>query len=159
MRDPAAAYRCAAVKCRMAVFTLETDNREQLATLLEDDVWVVACLCAAWCDVCRQYQPGFEALASEHPDKRFVWIDIEDQADVVGDLDVDNFPTILIQRGDTVAFYGTMLPEPRQVHRLMQSLSGKTSDELAAEARSNAQRTRWQDECNLRARLDEALNG
>ena len=73
---------------------------------MADDVWVIACLCAAWCDVCRQYRSGFDTLAAQHPDKRFIWIDIEDQADVVGDMDVDNFPTLLIQRGDTVAFFG-----------------------------------------------------
>src|SRR5918912_2653918 len=103
----------------MASLTLELDNRAQLAASLTDDVWIVACLCAAWCDVCRQYRPVFEELAKLHPDKRFVWIDIEDQADVVGDLDVENFPTLLIQRGDIVAFFGTVQPELRQAHRLI----------------------------------------
>jgi thiol-disulfide isomerase/thioredoxin len=93
----------------------------QLARALDEGRWVVACLCAAWCDVCKQYRPGFEALAAEHPEQQFVWIDIEDQADLVGDLDVENFPTILIQHRDVVVFYGTMLPEPRQVARLLEA--------------------------------------
>src|SRR3954466_13018040 len=105
----------------MASMTLQPANRASLAAALTDDVWVVVCLCAAWCDVCRQYRPGFEDLAARHPDKHFIWIDVEDQADVVGDLDVENFPTLLIQRGDTVAFFGAVQPELRQADRLLQA--------------------------------------
>lgn len=125
----------------------------QLAAALAADKWVVACLCAAWCDVCKQYRAGFDAVAAQHPDQLFLWIDIEDQADLVGDLDVENFPTILMQRGDTVAFYGTMLPEPRQVARLLQAQLERPDAELMREAGSTPERQQWQRECNLRARL------
>jgi thioredoxin-like negative regulator of GroEL len=125
----------------------------QLARALDEGRWVVACLCAAWCDVCKQYRPGFEALASEHPEQLFVWIDIEDQADLVGDLDVENFPTILIQHRDIVVFYGTMLPEPRQVARLLEAQLSRDDDELRREASSSAERQQWQQECNLRLLL------
>ena len=125
----------------------------QLARALDEGRWVVACLCAAWCDVCKQYRPGFEALAAEYPEQQFVWIDIEDQADLVGDLDVENFPTILIQHRDIVAFYGTMLPEPRQVSRLLEAQLSRDDDELRREASSSAERQQWQQECNLRSLL------
>lgn len=136
---------------------LTLENRAQLAKTIADDAWVVACLCAAWCDVCNQYRPGFEELAMRHPDKHFIWIDIEDQADVVGDLDVENFPTLLIQRANTVAFFGTVQPEPQQANRLVLALAAKTDTELHAEAQSSAERRAWQQECNLRIRLDESL--
>jgi thiol-disulfide isomerase/thioredoxin len=142
----------------MSSITLELGNRAQLAELLTDEVWVIACLCAAWCDVCRQYRAGFDELASRHPDKRFIWIDIEDQADVVGDFDVENFPTLLIQRGDTVAFYGTVQPDLRQADRLLLAQVAKTDTELAAEAHGSAERSAWQEECNLRSRLNEAMD-
>jgi thioredoxin 1 len=125
----------------------------QLARALDEGRWVVACLCAAWCDVCKQYRPGFEALAAEYPEQQFVWIDIEDQADLVGDLDVENFPTILIQHRDMVVFYGTMLPEPRQVARLLEAQLSRDDDELRREASSSAERQQWQQECNLRSLL------
>ncbi len=125
----------------------------QLARALDEGRWVVACLCAAWCDVCKQYRPGFEALASEYPDQQFVWIDIEDQADLVGDLDVENFPTILIQHRDIVVFYGTMLPEPRQVARLLEAQLSRDENELQREASSSAERQQWQQACNLRMLL------
>jgi thioredoxin 1 len=125
----------------------------QLARAFDEGRWVVACLCAAWCDVCKQYRPGSEALAAEHPEQQFVWIDIEDQADLVGDLDVENFPTILIQHRDIVVFYGTMLPEPRQVARLLEAQLSRDDDELRREASSSAERQQWQQECNLRSLL------
>jgi thioredoxin-like negative regulator of GroEL len=122
---------------------------------LDEGRWVVACLCAAWCDVCKQYRQGFEALAAEHPEQQFVWIDIEDQADLLGDLDVENFPTILIQHRDIVVFYGTMLPEPRQVARLLEAQLSRDEDELRREASSSAERQQWQQECNLRSLLEQ----
>jgi thioredoxin-like negative regulator of GroEL len=139
----------------MSSLFLTPANFSQLATALDSDKWVVACLCAAWCDVCKQYRAGFDAVAAQHPDQQFVWIDIEDQADLVGDLDVENFPTILMQRGDTVAFYGTMLPEPRQLARLLQAQMERPDAELLREAGSTPERQQWQRECNLRARLAE----
>ena len=139
----------------MSSLFLTPANFPQLAAALASDKWVVACLCAGWCDVCKQYRAGFDAMAAQHPDQLFIWIDIEDQAELVGDLDVENFPTILMQRGDVVAFYGTMLPEPRQVARLLQAQLERPEAELIREAGSTRERQQWQRECNLRARLAE----
>ena len=132
---------------------LTPERFPELARALDEGRWVVACLCAAWCDVCKQYRPGFEALAAEHPEQQFVWIDIEDQADLVGDLDVENFPTILIQQRDVVVFFGTMLPEPRQVARLLEAQLTRSEEELRREASSSAERLAWQQSCNLRTLL------
>jgi thioredoxin 1 len=92
-------------------------------------------------------------MAGRHPDKHFVWIDIEDQAEVVGDLDVDNFPTLLIQRGETVAFFGTTLPDHRLAERLLQAQVEQDIDSLQAKARGSAESREWQANCNLRALL------
>jgi thiol-disulfide isomerase/thioredoxin len=140
----------------MHSLTLELDNRDRLVAALDGDGWVVACLCAAWCGTCSSYRAGFEALAARHPDKTFVWIDIEDQADVVGDLDVENFPTLLLQRRDKVAFFGTMLPDPHLADRLVQAQALLPDDELARLAASSEERRAWQRECNLRTLLDNA---
>jgi len=128
----------------MSSLTLQPDTRAQLAQWLDGDAWVIACLCAAWCDTCRSYRDAFDELTQRHPDKRFVWIDIEDEADVVGDIDVENFPTLLIQRGDAVAFFGTVLPDAKVAERLIQAQT-----EMSGEAGSNERRD-W-----LRIRLNE----
>ncbi|MEN9864911.1 MAG: hypothetical protein RL748_501 [Pseudomonadota bacterium] len=104
----------------MPSLTLSDDNRQQLIEALPADGWFVACLCAAWCGTCGEYRSRFEQLASQYPDLYFVWVDIEDQAAVVGDLDIDNFPTLLIQHGDTVSFFGTVLPDLALAQRLLQ---------------------------------------
>mgnify|MGYP001081156331 CR=1 FL=1 len=83
---------------------------------------LVACYCAAWCDTCTIYRTRFDALAQRLPEHAFVWIDIEDFPDLLGDEDVENFPTLLIQRGDEVLFFGTMLPHIEQLERLIQTL-------------------------------------
>ena len=139
----------------MSSLFLVRENFSVLSDALASGKWVVACLCAGWCDVCKQYRAGFDALALQYPEHQFVWIDIEDQSDLIGELDVENFPTILMQRGDTVAFYGTMMPEPRQVARLLEAQLERSDEELSLEADSNSQRQQWQTECNLRLRLDE----
>ncbi len=139
----------------MSSLFLVPENFSRLAAALDAGQWVVACLCAGWCGVCKPYRAGFEALAAEFPDAQFVWIDIEDQADLVGDLDVENFPTLLMQRDDIVAFYGTMLPEPRQVARLLAAQRERSDDELRREAAASAERQQWQRECNLRTMLEE----
>lgn len=132
------------------IFT--SGNHDELATALAGDRWVIACLCAGWCGSCRDFAAQFSAWAERRPEHHFVWIDIEDQADLVGDLDVDNFPTLLIQRGSTVNFFGAMEPDTRQAERLLQTLTAKTHEELEREAGSSEEHRHWQ-ECDLRRRL------
>lgn len=84
--------------------------------------WIVVCLCAEWCRTCTDYRPGFARLAEDFAGDLFVWVDVEDDADLAGDFDVENFPTLLIMRGDGIAFYGVMLPHIDQLGRLLRSL-------------------------------------
>lgn len=140
----------------MHSLTLTTDNRADVAAALAGDRWIVACLCAAWCGTCGSYRATFDELAARHPDKFFIWIDIEDHADIVGDLDVENFPTLLVQRHELVAFFGTMLPDAAIAHRLIQAKSAYTDAELATLADSSAERREWQRDCNLRTLMRAA---
>ena len=141
----------------MHSLTLTTDNRADVAAALAGPRWTVACLCALWCGTCGSYRATFEELAARHPDTVFVWIDIEDQADVVGDLDIDNFPTLLIQHEDNVAFFGTVLPDGGLAHRMVQAQQALSAGELAALAASTQERRDWQRDCNLRTLLAATL--
>ena len=141
----------------MHSLTLTTDNRADVAAALAGPRWTVACLCALWCGTCGSYRATFEELAARHPDTVFVWVDIEDQADVVGDLDIDNFPTLLIQHGDHVAFFGTVLPDGGLAHRMVQAQQALSAEELAALAGSTQERRDWQRDCNLRHLLASTL--
>ena len=84
--------------------------------------WWAVCLCAGWCGTCRDYRPLFDELARAHPQMRFVWVDIEDDADLAGDLDVETFPTLLIADGTTARFLGPLLPQAPVLARLLASL-------------------------------------
>jgi len=84
--------------------------------------YTVTCLCAEWCDTCVEYRPGFFALAARFPRASFRWLDIEDQADEVGDLEVENFPTVRVTRDKEVLFYGTLLPIHQHLARLLAEL-------------------------------------
>ncbi len=93
---------------------------------------LVSCLCAAWCGSCRDYRATFEALAAQFaPSADFAWIDVEDEADALGDLDIDDFPTLLIAEGATLRFLGPVTPQPQTAERLIRSAM---AGELAAPA-------------------------
>lgn len=81
------------------------------------DTWLVACLCAEWCATCRAFRTAFDALSARHAGVRFRWIDIEDEADLVDDIEVDSFPTLVIQRSRDVLFFGTILPNAAIIER------------------------------------------
>jgi thioredoxin 1 len=86
----------------------------------------VACLCALWCDTCADYREGFEALAREFPQAEFAWLDVEDDAEKIGDLEVENFPTIQVKRGSEVLFYGAMLPRHQLLRRLLTEILSRS---------------------------------
>jgi thiol-disulfide isomerase/thioredoxin len=82
---------------------------------------LVACLCAQWCGTCTEYRPLFTALQTEFPGARFVWVDVEDEADFVDPIEVENFPTLLIAHGAEARFFGTVTPHLDTLRRLLQS--------------------------------------
>jgi hypothetical protein len=108
----------------------------------------VACLCADWCGTCRDYRADFSlALAAQaHPgiDIDAVWIDIEDEAELVGAIEVENFPTLLIARGDEVLFFGTVTPHLSTLTRLVLAAAAGSvhvdGDALNAEVQALAAR-------------------
>ena len=53
----------------------------------------------------------------------FAWIDIEDHAELLGEVDVENFPTLMVQIKGRVVFYGPMLPHIGHLERLLDSLN------------------------------------
>jgi thioredoxin 1 len=88
---------------------------------------LVACLCADWCGACREYKPLFDSLARKFPNVRFLWVDVEDDADLIDPIEVEDFPTILIAKEHKSngfnmlpLFFGTVLPHIETLERLIQ---------------------------------------
>ncbi|MFN7570684.1 MAG: thioredoxin [Betaproteobacteria bacterium] len=84
--------------------------------------WTVVCLCAQWCRTCGGYRDDLRALAASDPQTNYLWLDIEDDAELVGELDVETFPTVLVLRGTQPLFYGPVLPQVAQVAQLLARL-------------------------------------
>ncbi|HTH95105.1 MAG TPA: thioredoxin family protein, partial [Rhodocyclaceae bacterium] len=96
---------------------------------IHDREFLVVCLCAAWCGSCREYEAGFLEMQAQFPEVGFIWIDIEDENSGVEDWDIENFPTLLIQRGDHVLFFGPMLPHHRILKQTLETFLAQTADE------------------------------
>lgn len=104
----------------------------------------VACLCAAWCRVCEGYRAAFDAVRADPGDVgarlqlRWHWIDIEDEDALVGELDVETFPMLVIAEGPTLRFAGPLTPEAATLRRVLAACvddaapRGRTDAALAA---------------------------
>lgn len=91
----------------------------EILSVSRGQVGGVVCLCAAWCRTCEGYRTLFEAVALQYPKLHFVWIDIEEDAALVGDLDIETFPTLLIAHGHTVHFLGPLPPQEGVLVRML----------------------------------------
>lgn len=82
---------------------------------------LVVCLCADWCGVCRDYVNRFEQVQARFPGVEFLWIDVEDDADLLHPLDIDNFPTLLVGVGPEPRFLGPLTPHVDTLDRLIRA--------------------------------------
>ena len=112
--------------------------------------FLVVCLCAEWCGVCREYRSAFQEIAGQFSTARFHWLDIEAHADELGDLEVENFPTLLIKRREWVLFYASMPPSPSHLQRTLRAFLQQSADESRAYAHASAERRGWQENIDLR---------
>jgi thiol-disulfide isomerase/thioredoxin len=95
---------------------------------------IVACLCAQWCGVCREWRPSFEALATHYPQARFVWIDVEEAAETLDDGEVDNFPVLAVQRGAWLLHCDVLPQQPGTWARLIDTLAALDAADAAQTA-------------------------
>lgn len=86
--------------------------------------WWVICLCAQWCKVCRGLREDFDALAAATPEVRFAWVDVEDEEALVGDMDIETFPTLLMGSPAQLRFAGPAQPQTAVIVRLMTGVLG-----------------------------------
>lgn len=85
---------------------------------------LVVCLCAEWCGVCRDFRSRFEQVQARFPQAQFLWIDVEDEADLLHPLDVEDFPTLLLAVGDAPRFFGPVTPQLEMLERLIRAQTG-----------------------------------
>lgn len=82
----------------------------------------VICLCAQWCHLCNAYRETFEAFAGRQSAHQFAFIDIEDEADLldlIGGIDIVDFPTLLISDAADLRFFGPVTPQSETLERIV----------------------------------------
>lgn len=82
---------------------------------------LVVCLCAEWCGVCCEYRSRFEQIQAKFPQAQFLWLDVEDEADLLHPIDVEDFPTLLLVAGTEPRFFGPVTPQAEMLERLIRS--------------------------------------
>lgn len=106
---------------------LTATDRDALARAFAGDArLVVVSMCAAWCDTCNEFRVAYERIARSRPECAFVWLDIEDDAAIAGDIDVENFPTLAVFRGDVPVHFGVSIPQEATLARLIDELASRT---------------------------------
>ena len=102
-----------------------------------DGDWIVACLCAQWCGICRGWRDAFGELARQSADllpaSRWLWVDVESQADALGDFEPENFPVLAVQQGARLLYCAALPQQAGNWRRMVQSLG----------ALDDAQARRW----------------
>jgi thioredoxin 1 len=68
----------------------------------------------------------FAQMATRYPSFRFAWLDIEDQADLVGEIDVETFPTVLMADAQGTRFFGPLTPQAHTLSRMLDFLDSES---------------------------------
>jgi thioredoxin reductase (NADPH) len=111
----------------MTVLTnIPTDHSSLANAFADASRLTVVSFCAAWCDTCTEFRAAYERIADARPHMLFVWLDIEDDSAIAGDVDVENFPTLAVYRGATPLHFGVSLPQEGTVARLIDALADRT---------------------------------
>jgi thioredoxin 1 len=100
-------------------FCVPSGTMETEKNTLRENRMLVVCLCAQWCATCRDYRVVFSQMATAFAHWHFVWLDIEDHAEVVDPVEVENFPTLLISQHGRPLFCGPITPQPETLRRLL----------------------------------------
>jgi|GEM_PF-175273 len=105
------------------VYSAAPDEALALNQALARNAFLVVGLCAAWCNTCTEFRHAFDGIAAARPDSTFAWLDIEDDAEIAGDIDVENFPTIAVFHRGRLLHFGVSLPQAPLVARLLAALT------------------------------------
>lgn len=92
---------------------------------------LVVCFCAAWCDTCDAVRTALQRIAARDAESTYVWLDIEDDAALVGDIEIENFPTLAVYRDGRPLFFGVSPPQEGVIARTLGAFA--SSDARAIE--------------------------
>ena len=88
---------------------------------------LVVCFCAAWCDTCDGVRTALERIAARDENGTYIWLDIEDDAALVDEIEIENFPTLAVYRDGGPLFFGVSLPQEGVIARTLHALASGDS--------------------------------
>jgi thiol-disulfide isomerase/thioredoxin len=125
---------------------MDTATESEASPDARSDPLLVVCLCAQWCGTCRDYRAVLAQARERFASQAVVlFVDIEDDEAWLDGLEVENFPTLLMARGDAVLFFGTVTPHAQTLQRLIESaLAGDLKPVRGDAAAQALARRLWQ---------------
>ena len=84
---------------------------------------LVVCFCAAWCDTCDGVRAALERIAAHDEKGTYIWLDIEDDAALVDEIEIENFPTLAVYRDGKPLFFGVSPPQEGVIARTLGALA------------------------------------
>ena len=73
--------------------------------------------CAAWCGVCRDLNKTWLTQPS-NLNMQMHWVDIDDHADQLENLEFESFPYIATFKNKKLSFFGTVLPNITVIEKI-----------------------------------------
>ena len=77
---------------------------------------------------------------------------------MLDELDVESFPSILIQYDDIVNFFGAIHPDVKIVERLLADNQSSSEDAMRKRAFATEEREEWQEVANLQKMFEKAAH-
>lgn len=85
----------------MAVLEVKSESFEK--EVLESEKPVVLDLFATWCGPCKMLRPVIEELSEEHPEVKFVSVDVDEEAEIAIRYGVSSIPCLVfLKNGEEV---------------------------------------------------------
>ena len=98
----------------------------------------------AWCEKCRVMRPLFESRASSTaPNEIWVWLDLEDHAEFIGDFLTDDLPWLIVHRGSALVFNGIIEATISSLEIGLTEPSAQRTDAPVPDVRARLLQTNW----------------
>ena len=92
------------------VIEIHDNNFE--SEVLNSDLPVLVDFNAGWCGPCRALKPIVEELSEEHPEFKFVSVDVDEMDELAEDNDVSSIPCLVVYKnGEEVARNVGLIPK------------------------------------------------
>lgn len=78
------------------------ESQQQFNQQVATENFVVLLFTATWCEPCQVFYPVFAAAAEQHPDIRFVTVDIDVATDLTANFQVKQVPALMVVRDRVV---------------------------------------------------------